>query len=203
MIWFTADWHFFHDRILKFHPKRKEVFGTNMKDVTEKMILKWNTTVDKKDTVYILGDLAFGTFEDKRKLFHRLNGNKVLILGNHDKIPDELKSCFNHITLLKNMKFKKSVIPNLPKDIEVIMCHFPLYHWEHMENGSIMLHGHCHGTIDKDNKLIQSDKIRIDVGLDSELANYNLISINKIANIISKNIKNKLNEDTQSSLFFY
>lgn len=27
MIWFTADWHFFHDRILDFHPKRRELFG--------------------------------------------------------------------------------------------------------------------------------------------------------------------------------
>ena len=40
MIWFTADWHFFHDRILDFHPKRKEIFGNNMKEVTEKMIQK-------------------------------------------------------------------------------------------------------------------------------------------------------------------
>ena len=38
MIWFTADWHFFHDRILDFHPKRRELFGNNMKEVTEKMI---------------------------------------------------------------------------------------------------------------------------------------------------------------------
>lgn len=27
MIWFTSDLHFFHDRILEFHPKRKEIFG--------------------------------------------------------------------------------------------------------------------------------------------------------------------------------
>lgn len=40
MIWFTADWHFFHDRILDFHPKRRELFGNDMKEVTEKMIQK-------------------------------------------------------------------------------------------------------------------------------------------------------------------
>lgn len=38
MIWFTADWHFFHDKILDFHPKRRELFGNDMKEVTEKMI---------------------------------------------------------------------------------------------------------------------------------------------------------------------
>ena len=47
MIWFTADWHFFHDRILDFHPKRKEIFGNNMKEVTEKMIQKWNSRINK------------------------------------------------------------------------------------------------------------------------------------------------------------
>ena len=87
MIYFTSDWHFFHDRILEFHPKRKELFGADMEKTTDKMIELWNNTVSKKDTVYILGDLAFGTVEQKRKLFNRLNGNKVLIMGNHDKIP--------------------------------------------------------------------------------------------------------------------
>lgn len=192
MVWFTSDWHFFHDRILEFHPQRKELFGTDMKEVTEKMILKWNTTVDKKDTVYILGDLAFGTIEQKRKLFQRLNGNKILILGNHDKVADELRCYFNHITLLKNMKFKKSVFPYLPRDLEVIMCHFPLYTWEHIEKGSIMLHGHCHGTIDLDNEYFNSTGrysgkcVRIDVGLDSSIADYNLVSIDKIADYIRK-----------------
>lgn len=30
MIWFTSDLHFFHDRILEFHPKRKEIFGSTV-----------------------------------------------------------------------------------------------------------------------------------------------------------------------------
>lgn len=72
MIWFTSDLHFFHDRILEFHPKRKEVFGDTVEKAKEAMIQLWNSRVNKKDTVYILGDLAFGEVEDKRKLFQRL-----------------------------------------------------------------------------------------------------------------------------------
>lgn len=191
MIWFTSDWHFFHDRILEFHPKRKELFGTDMKEVVEKMILKWNNRVDKKDTVYILGDLSFGTTEQRRKLFQRLNGNKILILGNHDKVADEHKCYFNHITQIKNMKFKKSVIASLPKDIEVIMCHFPMFCWEHMEKGSIMLHGHCHGSVDLQNNTILPKQIRIDVGLDSDFANYDLVSIDKLGNFIKDYVEKK------------
>lgn len=58
MIWFTSDLHFFHDRILEFHPKRKELFGDTVEKAKEAMIQLWNSRVNKKDTVYILGDLA-------------------------------------------------------------------------------------------------------------------------------------------------
>lgn len=185
MIWFTSDLHFFHDRILDFHPRRKELFGKTIEEAKEAMIQLWNSRVDKKDTIYILGDLSFGTIEDKRKLFQRLNGNKVLILGNHDKVPDHLKCYFNHITQIKNMTFKKSVYNFLHRDIEMIMCHFPMLSWEHKDKNSVMIHGHCHGKVDEINK--NSDDLRFDVGLDSELANYNLISLEKLA----KHIKQK------------
>lgn len=184
MVWFTSDLHFFHDRILEFHPRRKELFGNTVEENKEKLILLWNSRVDKKDTVYILGDLSFGEVEQKRKLFQRLNGNKILILGNHDKVPDHLKCYFNHITQIKNMKFKKSVYPYIHKDLEVIMCHFPMLTWEHNEKGSIMIHGHCHGKADKINK--ESKELRVDVGIDGELANYDLISLDKLSKHIKK-----------------
>ena len=67
------------------------------------------------------------------------------------------------------------------------MCHFPLHRWEHCEKGSIMLHGHSHSKVDLDNnKLnIESNLIRIDVGLDGHLANYKLISIIELNNYIN------------------
>lgn len=76
MIWFTSDLHFFHDRILEFHPKRKEIFGSTVEKAKEAMIQLWNSRVNKKDTVYILGDLAFGEVEDKRKLLKIEKDNK-------------------------------------------------------------------------------------------------------------------------------
>lgn len=183
MIWFTADWHFFHDRILEFHSKRKEIFGKDIQSAKEAMITLWNSRVSKNDTVYILGDLAFGGVEDKRKLFIRLNGNKVLVLGNHDKVPNKLKSYFNHITQIKNLKFKKSVYNFLHRDLEIIMCHFPMLTWEHKEKGSVMVHGHCHGKVDKINE--DSKDLRVDVGIDGKLANYDLVSLEKLANYIN------------------
>lgn len=183
MIWFTSDLHFFHDRVLEFHSKRKEIFGKDIQSAKEAMITLWNSRVSKNDTVYILGDLAFGRVEDKRKLFIRLNGNKVLVLGNHDKVPNKLKSYFNHITQIKNLKFKKSVYNFLHRDLEIIMCHFPMLTWEHKEKGSVMVHGHCHGKVDKINE--DSKDLRVDVGIDGKLANYDLVSLEKLANYIN------------------
>ena len=50
--------------------------------MNEALIDNWNSVVKKNDKVYHLGDVAFG----KHNLHYldRCNGNKVLIMGNHD-----------------------------------------------------------------------------------------------------------------------
>lgn len=63
------------------------------------------------------------------------------------------------------------------------MCHFPMLTWEHKEKGSVMVHGHCHGKVDKINE--DSKDLRVDVGIDGKLANYDLVSLEKLANYIN------------------
>lgn len=43
-----------------------------------------------------------------------------------------------------------------------------------------MIHGHCHGKGDQINT--DSKELRIDVGIDGNLANYDLISLEKLVN---------------------
>lgn len=51
-------------------------------DFHDDMIIeKWNDTIDDTDTVLCLGDLAF---RDIEKYTSKLNGNKILLRGNHD-----------------------------------------------------------------------------------------------------------------------
>ncbi len=64
------------------------------------------------------------------------------------------------------------------------MCHFPMLSWEHKDKGSVMIHGHCHGKVDKINT--DSKELRVDVGIDGNLANYDLISLEKLANHLTK-----------------
>ena len=52
----------------------------------EAMIYNWNSVATDEDTVFCLGDLAFGKGSlEKLKLYlPRLNGKIILIRGNHD-----------------------------------------------------------------------------------------------------------------------
>lgn len=56
--------------------------------------------------------------------------------------------------------------------------------WEHFDKNSIMIHGHCHGKVDQINK--NSKQLRVDVGIDGQLANYDLISLEKLSNYFNK-----------------
>lgn len=178
MIWFISDIHFGHKRILEFHQERINKYGDTIEKHDEMLINYWNETIAKKDTVYIIGDLMFADQQRSRKILERLNGNKILILGNHDKVHDANKGYFNHITQIKSMKFKKTVFNFLSEDMEVVMCHFPMLTWEHKYKGVIMLHGHCHGKLDQYNT--ESKELRVDVGIDGKFSNYQFQSLEQI-----------------------
>lgn len=84
--WFTADWHFFHDNILKYE-KINRPFD-NVKVMHNKIIDNYNMMVDKDDTCYVLGDIAMiknSNLNRLDKVIQSLNGKKILILGNHDE----------------------------------------------------------------------------------------------------------------------
>lgn len=49
------------------------------------MIENWNAAVAAGDTVFHLGDFSFLGLEATRDIVSRLNGYKILILGNRDR----------------------------------------------------------------------------------------------------------------------
>lgn len=89
MDFFVSDTHFNHANIIKF---AERPFGSWEK-MNEVLINNWNKRVSKDDTVYHLGDFGFqnreiaGSAWSLRNIFNELNGNKILIKGNHDKSP--------------------------------------------------------------------------------------------------------------------
>lgn len=181
-IWFTADIHAFHKNILKHCPERQKICGAKDENDVEAwdkwMIEKWNSTISKKDMVYILGDFAFGSPESVRKLLDKLHGKKFLILGNHDKSSEHLDNYFVQITQQKLVTFKKSNFDFLDEDFQVFMCHYPMVTWASKHYGVVNAHGHCHGRLDDYNEA--STDLRVDVGIDGKLANFNFITLEQL-----------------------
>lgn len=82
MDWFISDTHFYHSNIIRF---AERPFKT-VEQMNKTMMDNWNERVDKNDTIIHLGDVGF--FKDAHQmteLISKLNGNKILIKGNHDR----------------------------------------------------------------------------------------------------------------------
>jgi calcineurin-like phosphoesterase family protein len=90
-----------------------------MEEMHAGVIKKWNGTVKSKDTVFVIGDVTFGGFEETQEILSKLNGKKVLIRGNHDErfsSAEWLRMGFDDVRDICVIK----------KDQEKwILCHFP------------------------------------------------------------------------------
>ena len=192
-IWFTSDNHIHHRNILKHCPERQNICSAKDENDVEAwdkwMIDKWNSTIGKKDIVYILGDFIFGSQESAKKVLDKLHGKKFLILGNHDKGVDKLENYFEQITQQKLVTFKNANFDFLDEDFQVFMCHYPMVTWASKHYGVINAHGHCHGRLDDYNEA--STDLRVDVGIDGKLANFNFITLEQLY----KYFKKKTNEE--------
>lgn len=93
--WVISDTHFFHQNIVDYcdrnmHLKRligPKQYKKKPIDHNVYMVQQWNSVVGKDDPILHLGDVAMGRDSFPRFEFDvlpRLNGDKYLILGNHD-----------------------------------------------------------------------------------------------------------------------
>ena len=79
-----ADLHFNHSNIIQYCNRPY----SNVEQMNEDLIKRWNSVVSGQDIVYVLGDFAFGR-EAVQEFVTRLNGIKYLIKGNHDTYPNQ------------------------------------------------------------------------------------------------------------------
>lgn len=197
-IWFTSDLHFYHKNILRHCEERIKAFGipNNISEeekvqLHDKYIIKlWNKTVSKKDTIYVLGDFSFANTESTKKIISKLNGNKFLILGNHDKSSEKLEGYFKQITQMKEIIFKKDNFNFLEEDFGVFCCHYAMITWSRKHYGVCQLMGHSHGRMDDYNEA--SADLRVDVGIDGKLANFNFISLEQLYKYFKDKVNKKL-----------
>ena len=133
-IFFISDPHFGHQNILKYCDRP---FKTT-DEMNEFIVNRWNCLVKKDDIVFILGDIAFGGAGLFDQIMPKLNGQKYLILGNHDykNMRDRYKDYFVKVATKMFIS-----IDGQP----IILNHEPLLCFGGQMNGRIWhLFGHVH-----------------------------------------------------------
>ena len=131
-IFIISDTHFGHENILKFVDSEEKPLRhfSDIYDMNEHMIDRWNKTVKDEDIVYHLGDVYFGKGHE---VLPRLRGRKRLVLGNHDNAKSEyLQKHFQKIMMWREFP-----------DFNCVLTHVPI-HESSLYKRKYNLHGHVH-----------------------------------------------------------
>ncbi|MDA8313975.1 MAG: metallophosphoesterase family protein [Actinomycetota bacterium] len=148
-VFFTADTHFGHERLLTLGRGRP---FSSAEAMTEALVERWNERVRRNDRIYHLGDLSFLNRGRTEQVLSRLNGQIHVVRGNHDHTLDRLQGRFASYQQYKEIKVGTR---------RLVLFHFPVLSWHHANRGAWHLHGHCHGTLAEDPAVP-----RMDVGVD-------------------------------------
>ena len=131
----VSDTHFGHAGVCRFtHPDDATVKLRPWDDpdeMDEEMVRRWNETVRPSDKVYHLGDVVIN--RKALRTLHRLNGDKVLIRGNHDIFRDE-----EYRTYFRELR-AYHVLNGM------ILSHIPV-HEASIGRFGVNIHGHLHAS---------------------------------------------------------
>jgi calcineurin-like phosphoesterase family protein len=144
-----SDLHLNHANVIRYCNRP----DADVKAMNTRLIGAWNSKVTNLDTVYFLGDFGFGDQPDNLSfVYHLLNGQKHLVIGNHDEknretmnLPWASKS---HIKVVRH------------NGVKAVLCHYPIESWPSAHRGALHFHGHSHGSLKR--KIAH----RFDVGCD-------------------------------------
>jgi calcineurin-like phosphoesterase family protein len=81
-VFFTSDPHFGHINVIRYCNRPWK----DVDEMREALIVNWNQTVPEDGVVVCLGDMAMGKVRENLPVYKRLNGHKILIFGNHDRV---------------------------------------------------------------------------------------------------------------------
>lgn len=143
---FTSDTHFGHKLMIDPKLRRPRPFASTQ-EMDEALIRGWNAAVRPTDLVYHLGDFAFGLHDKARvkAIFDRLQGRKVLILGNHDYGGGN--SVAEAIAELPWEQVTQQLLIDVDDGQKVFCSHYAQRTWPGIRRGAWHFFGHCHGGL--------------------------------------------------------
>ena len=139
MNYYISDLHLFHESSIKFDNRP----FSNLDDMHRAIVSNWNARVTNGDTVYILGDVSMrGKKEDLISLVATLKGKKILVKGNHDDVSD-----YRYNKLFAEICDYKEIHDSIGgRNVNLVLCHYPIFSWKNMGSGAVLLYGHTHDS---------------------------------------------------------
>lgn len=151
-VWFTSDLHLGHRKVAALRG-----FGEDTNAHDTEIVDRWNSVVDKKDIVWVLGDVAISQIPKALTMVKNMNGTKHLIAGNHDMCHSMHRDSHKNIPrYMESFETVQAFAKRRWDTIEYLLSHFP-YHGDHegseprftqyrlRDEGMWLLHGHTHG----------------------------------------------------------
>ena len=168
MILYTSDLHFGHANVIGFDHRP----FADSDEMDHVLIELWNGRVQPDDTVYIVGDLCYRSKNTADWYLRQLNGNKILILGNHDApILDNPKALHYLDDVAKMMNIKDG-------DKQICLCHYPIAEWDGFFRGSWHIYGHIHNRKDEAYEFMKTKDHALNAGC--MINNYTPASFNEL-----------------------
>ncbi len=195
-VFFTSDTHFGHENIIKYCKRPFE----NAVEMDDTLIKNWNSVVGPNDTVFHLGDFAWGDPHVWNNTLNKLNGHIHLILGNHDM--KNIKE--GYMDRFASVSFQKQIYIG---NVCIYLNHYPFLCYAgsyHLKRRVWDLFGHVHSDpklydfsfIDdlEVKEILTNDHARLqhllptqyDVGVDNN--NYTPVSFDTVQKIIDKQL---------------
>lgn len=162
-IWIWSDQHFGHKNIIKYSDRPYE----DLTEMNGRLIDNHNKVVAPNDIVIWGGDIAFLPDSKANEILDRLNGYKILVIGNHDVQKNKIKN-LNVDEMHLTFEFSYN-------DIDYIVSHYPA---TELARDKIHLYGHTHNRID--DQLNEPHMINICVE-NNEYAPISMDRINEMA----------------------
>lgn len=170
-VFFTSDIHCGHENLCK------GLRGMTADESFEVISRNWNNVVSKRDVVYILGDITMEKHQNISEYLSKLNGQKVIIGGNHD-----VKRCC--------IEYQKLGIPVMGVlQYKGFLCtHIPV-HPTQLVGFYGNIHGHIHlsGIIDGFGKYLPAKLDGPYYNVNTEFHNYTPVLFSEIEKYFIEN----------------
>lgn len=115
MRWMVSDLHFYHNNIIHFQSRPYK----SVEEMNDAIVKQWNSQAAKGDIVYVIGDFSFGNYKQTKEIISKLNGQIVLIRGNHDdRFTTRTFLNIGMHDVYDNLIIKLA-------GIKILLCHYP------------------------------------------------------------------------------